>query len=207
MTSERARELLIATGNQGKITELQLLLASLPLRLRSLAEFSGIMEVEETGATFSDNAILKARAYAGQTGLWALADDSGLEVEALGGAPGVFSARYGGAGLTDSERLERLLEELSRRAPQQRRARFVSVIAIADPQGQIVNISTGKCEGQIAHAPRGTRGFGYDPVFIPEGFEQTFGELPPEIKQNISHRALALQGARAFLINHFQSTA
>lgn len=207
MTSEPARELLIATGNQGKIAELQLLLASLPLRLRNLAEFPGITEVEETGATFSDNAVLKARGYAKQTGLWALADDSGLEVEALNGAPGVFSARYGGAGLTDGERLERLLEELSLRAPQQRRARFVCVIAIADPQGQIVNLSTGKCDGQIAQAPRGTGGFGYDPVFVPEGFEQTFGELPQEIKQNISHRAHALQGARAFLMSRFQSTA
>lgn len=207
MTEESPHELLIATGNQGKIAELQLLLATLPLRLRSLSEFPGVAEVEETGTTFSDNAILKASAYAVQTGFWALADDSGLEVDALGGAPGVFSARYGGAGLTDGERLERLLEELSRCAPQERRARFISVIAIADPQGQIVNISTGKCEGRIAHAPRGTGGFGYDPVFVPDGYEQTFGELPPEIKQNISHRALALQGARSFLMNRFQSTA
>jgi XTP/dITP diphosphohydrolase len=207
MTKESTHELLIATGNQGKIAELRLLLASLPLRLRSLAEFPGVAEVEETGKTFSDNAILKASAYAGQTGLWALADDSGLEVDALNGAPGVFSARYGGAGLTDGERLERLLEELSQRAPQERRARFISVIAIADPQGQIVNVSTGKCEGQIAHAPRGTGGFGYDPAFVPDGYEQTFGELPPEIKQNISHRAIALQAARSFLLNRFQSNA
>ncbi len=207
MTKESPHELLIATGNKGKIAELQLLLASLPLCLRSLAEFPGVAEVEETGTTFSDNAILKASAYAGQTGLWALADDSGLEVDALNGAPGVFSARYGGAGLTDGERLERLLEELSLCAPQERRARFVSVIAIADPQGQIVNISMGECEGQIARAPRGTGGFGYDPVFVPDGYGQTFGELPPEIKQNISHRALALQAARTFLLNRFQSNA
>lgn len=207
MTKESPYELLIATSNQGKIAELRLLLASLPLRLRSLAEFPDIADVEETGTTFSDNAILKASAYARQTGLRALADDSGLEVEALNGAPGVFSARYGGASLTDSERVERLLKELSRFAPLERRARFVSVIAIADSQGQIINISTGKCEGQIAHAPRGTQGFGYDPVFIPDGFEQTFGELPSEIKQNISHRALAFQDARSFLMNHFQSNA
>lgn len=207
MTKESPHELLIATSNQGKIAELQLLLASLPLRLRSLAEFPDIKDVEETGTTFSDNAALKATAYAEQTGLWALADDSGLEVDALGGAPGVFSARYGGAGLTDGERTERLLEELSQSAQQERRARFISVIAIADPQGQIINISTGKCEGQIAHAPRGTQGFGYDPVFIPDGFEQTFGELSPEIKQNISHRALAFQAARSFLMGRFQSTA
>jgi XTP/dITP diphosphohydrolase len=207
MTAEFPDELLIATRNRGKIAELQLLLASLPLRLRNVAEFPATEEVEETGATFTDNAILKARAYAGQTGLWALADDSGLEVDALGGAPGVFSARYGGAGLTDAERVERLLGELSQCATEKRRARFICVIAIADPQGQIANISMGRCEGLIAHAPRGSKGFGYDPVFVPDGFEQTFGELSPEIKQNISHRALALQAARSFLMSRFQSPA
>ena len=207
MTSEHPTELLIATGNKGKIAELQLLLASLPLRLRNLAEFPDIGDVEETGTTFSDNAVLKARAYAGRTGLWALADDSGLEVDALGGAPGVFSARYGGPHLTDNERVERLLEELSLRAPQERRARFIAVIAVADPQGQIASISMGKCEGQIARAPRGTGGFGYDPVFVPEGFDQTFGELPPEIKQDISHRARALGAALLFLANRLQGLA
>ena len=207
MTKASPHELLIATTNQGKIVELRSLLASLPLRLRSLAEFPETEEVEETGTTFSDNAVLKARAYAGQTGLWTLADDSGLEVDALGGAPGVFSARYGGAGLNDARRTEQLLEELSRRTERERSARFICVIAIADSLGQIANISTGKCEGQIAPAPRGTGGFGYDPVFIPGGFNQTFGELSPEIKKSISHRALALQGARSFLVSHFQSMA
>jgi XTP/dITP diphosphohydrolase len=207
MRAEFPDELLIATRNRGKIAELQLLLASLPLRLRNLAEFPATEEVGETGATFTDNAILKARAYAGQTSLWALADDSGLEVEALGGAPGVFSARYGGAGLTDAERVERLLGELAQCATEERRARFICVIAIADTQGQIVNISTGTCEGLIAQAPRGSQGFGYDPVFVPDGFEQTFGELSPKIKQNISHRALALQAARSFLMSRFPSLA
>lgn len=207
MTKAFADELLIATGNQGKIVELRSILSSLPLRLRSLAEFSGITDVEETGETFADNAVLKAQGYAGQTGFWTLADDSGLEVDALGGAPGVFSARYGGEGLSDAQRVERLLGELSQCAERERHARFVCVIAIADPQGQITNISTGKCEGQIALAPLGTGGFGYDPVFVPSGFNQTFGELPPEIKQHISHRSLALQGALAFLLNHFQSKA
>jgi XTP/dITP diphosphohydrolase len=207
MTKTSTHELLIATTNQGKIVELRSLLNSLPVRLRSLAEFPSTEEVEETGVTFSDNAMLKARAYALQTGLWTLADDSGLEVDALGGAPGVFSARYGGEGLNDAQRVERLLEEIARRDEHERSARFVCVIAIADPQGQIANVSTGKCEGQIAPSPRGTGGFGYDPVFIPDGFNQTFGELSPEIKQKISHRALALQGARAFLASRFESMA
>jgi XTP/dITP diphosphohydrolase len=200
-------ELLIATGNKGKVLELHSLLASLPLQLRSLAEFPGIVEVEESGQTFADNAALKARGYARQTGLWTLADDSGLEVDALGGAPGVFSARYGGEGATDAGRVRRLLEELSEYDGQERQARFICVIAIADQQGQVANISTGKCEGQIAPAPLGRGGFGYDPVFIPHGFNQTFGQLSPEIKQSISHRALALQGALAFLDSRFQGSA
>ena len=199
-------ELLIATGNKGKVVELRSLLAELPLRLRDLSEFPSAREVEETGRTFSDNAALKAQGYAEQTGLWTLADDSGLEVDALGGAPGVFSARYGGVGLTDADRVTRLLEELSRASAKDRRARFVCVIAIADPRGQVMNLSAGTCEGSIVHAPRGTHGFGYDPVFLPDGFEQTFGELAAEIKQDISHRALALKAARSFLVSHFQTT-
>jgi XTP/dITP diphosphohydrolase len=203
----RAHELLIATGNKGKVAEFEALLASLPLTLRTLAEFPGIGEVEETGATFSENATLKARAYAEKAGLWALADDSGLEVDALGGAPGVISARYGGAGADDAQRIARLLKELSQCAEQERRARFICVIAIADPQGQIANISTGRCEGLIADAPRGTNGFGYDPIFVPYGFNQTFGELATEIKQSISHRAIALKFARSFLVDRFPGMA
>lgn len=200
------RELLIATGNKGKVAELRLLLAGLPLRLRDLAEFPRALEVAETGQTFADNAALKARGYALQTGLWTLADDSGLEVEALGGAPGVYSARYGGEGLTDADRVEFLLEKLSGTAAGARRARFVCVIAIADPGGQVRNLSPGTCEGRIVHAPRGKHGFGYDPVFLPDGFERTFGELPAEIKHDISHRARALRAARSFLADCFQTT-
>jgi XTP/dITP diphosphohydrolase len=207
MTTSTSTELLIATGNKGKIIEYQKLLAPLGLSLRNLADFPKIEDVEETGATFSDNAVLKARSYARQTGLWTLADDSGLEVDALGGAPGVFSARYGGEGATDGARIERLLGELSQFSGRERRARFICVIAIADTLGQIANISTGKCEGMIAHAPRGDKGFGYDPVFIPDGFQQTFGELPSEIKQDISHRARAVKEAQSFLLSHFQSPA
>jgi XTP/dITP diphosphohydrolase len=200
-------ELLIATGNKGKVAELRSLLAGLPLQLRDLAEFTSAREVEETGRTFADNATLKAQGYALQTGLWTLADDSGLEVDALGGAPGVFSARYGGEGLTDADRVERLLEEMSKATVRDRRARFVCVIAIADPRGRVMDLWTGTCEGQIVHAPRGTHGFGYDPVFLPDGFEQTFGELPAEIKHDISHRARALKAARSYLVNHFRNAS
>lgn len=195
-------ELLVATTNRGKIVELRSLLSSLSLPLRSLDEFPEVEDVAETGATFAENAILKARGYATQTHLWTLADDSGLEVDALGGAPGVYSARYGGDGLTDADRVQRLLEALSQSGDADRIARFVCVIAIADPLGEILNLSTGICEGTIAHAPRGANGFGYDPVFVPEGYEQSFGELTADIKEIISHRARALSAARAFLLDH-----
>ena len=201
MTSVRPPELLIATGNVGKVREFASLLADLPVRLRRLREFPHVSEVEETGRTFAENAALKAAGYAAQTELWTLADDSGLEVEALGNAPGVFSARYGGIGLTDAERTQRLLTELATTGDAARRARFVCVIAVADAQARIVNVSTGVCAGHIAHAPRGAQGFGYDPIFIPERHSQSFGELPPDIKHGISHRSRALLDARAFLLN------
>jgi XTP/dITP diphosphohydrolase len=208
MTNDSLSELLIGTRNAGKILELQSLLSALPqLRLRGLTEFPAIADVEETGRTFTENAALKAREYAKQTGLWALADDSGLEVEALGGAPGVYSARYAGAGASDEDRIERLLDNLSQSGDAARRARFVCVIAISDPHGEIANLSTGICTGAIAHAPRGTNGFGYDPVFVPDGYEQTFGELSAKIKEQISHRARALEAARSFLIDSFRGHA
>ena len=200
-------ELLIATRNRGKVREVQELLGVMPLRLRSLAEFPATSEVEETGTTFEENAAIKARAYAVQTGCCTLADDSGLEVEALNGAPGVFSARYGSPGATDTERIELLLDALARTGDQARRARFVSVIAIADQAANLLELFTGTCEGRISREARGSGGFGYDPVFVPEGYEQSFGELPPEIKQQISHRARALQAALPFLLNHFGTQA
>lgn len=206
MTRAFTAELLIATRNAGKIVELQSLLASLSqLRLRSLAEFPEVPEVTETGTTFADNATLKAREYAVQTHLWSLADDSGLEVEALKGAPGVYSARYGGAGLTDVERVEHLLHALSQSGETNRRARFVCVIAIADPRGEMAYLSTGICAGTITHAPRGSSGFGYDPVFMPDGYEQTFGELPTEVKETLSHRARAIKAAISFLLENFSA--
>ncbi|MDT4968676.1 MAG: XTP/dITP diphosphohydrolase [Acidobacteriota bacterium] len=201
MKNEEPRELLVATANQGKVAEIKSLLAS--LSLKSLDEFPHVSEVAETGETFRENAILKARGYALQTQEWTLADDSGLEVTALDNAPGVYSARYGGDGLSDADRVERLLDALSRTGDTKRRARFVSEIAIADPDGRIVHNSTGTCEGRIASGPRGSNGFGYDPVFIPDGYDQTFGELANAAKEIISHRARALAAARPFLMKLF----
>jgi XTP/dITP diphosphohydrolase len=196
--NNRTPELLIATRNEGKAREFASLLGATRLRVRSLAEFPRALEVEETGATFAENAALKARAYARATGLWTLADDSGLEVDALGGAPGVFSARYGGLP-TDEARTAHLLEELARTGDAARRARFVCVIALALPPSDRLQLFEGTCEGRIAHAPRGRNGFGYDPVFIPDGHGQTFGELSDETKARLSHRSRALRKALACL--------
>lgn len=200
-------ELLIATRNAGKVREIEQLLGGLPLRLRGLADFAEVTEVDETGTTFAENAVLKARAYASQTRLWTLADDSGLEVDALGGRPGVFSARYAGPAATYEERMRRLLEELDAARDPLRRARFVCVIAVAPPSADAARTFEGTCEGRIARAPRGSGGFGYDPLFVPDGYAQTFGELAPEVKQNISHRARALAGACAYLREMARSSA
>ena len=182
--------LVIATRNAGKIKELEELLADLPLRLISLKDFPNSFEPEETGATFAENAALKARSYALQTGVWALADDSGLEVEALGGAPGVFSARYAGANASDQERIEKLLAEIGN--SENRRARFVCAMAVADENGAVKFAAEGVCEGRIALSASGKGGFGYDPIFIPDGFSETFGKLPNTVKQQISHRKRAI---------------
>jgi XTP/dITP diphosphohydrolase len=136
-----------------------------------------------------------------------LADDSGLEVAALGGAPGVYSARYAGVGATDAERTSKLLLELASTGDEERRARFVCVIALADAEGAQVETFTGTCEGSIAREPRGTHGFGYDPVFIPDGYQESFGQLSSAVKHKISHRARALQKACAFLLERFRERA
>ena len=192
--------LLVATHNEGKVREIKDLLAGLPLGVRWLSEFPHITEAEETGATFLENAVLKARHYSSASGLLTLSDDSGLEVEALGGAPGVHSARYGGKSLPYTEKMARLLEEVAGAGDERgRRARFVCVIALADPSGDEINTFEGVCEGRLADAPEGSGGFGYDPLFIPDGHERTFGELPQEVKQTLSHRARALEQAARHL--------
>ncbi|MGI8670134.1 MAG: XTP/dITP diphosphatase [Aridibacter sp.] len=185
--------LVIATKNKGKIKELNQILKDLPIKLKSLDEFENIAEVAETGETFAENAKLKAESYAVQTGFWSLADDSGLEVEALNNAPGVFSARYAGENSDDEKNVNKLLDELDKTNNINRYARFVCVIAIANEKGKTQYIAKGICNGRIAEKPFGTNGFGYDPLFIPDGFEKTFGELSGDIKQKISHRAIALK--------------
>src|SRR3989442_324590 len=202
-------EVLIATGNLGKLREIGESLRGLPLTLRYLQEFSDIPPVEEVGQTYKENAILKALSYSNHTGVFALADDSGLEMAALGGAPGVLSARYGGDHASDRERTEKLLVDLSKHPGQTRTARFVCCMALAgwhrgedQPYGadaHVLHVSEGKCEGLIIARPRGNNGFGYDPVFVPNGYDRTFAELPANIKNVISHRAQALTAMRQFL--------
>jgi len=197
------KELLVATNNAGKVRELSQLLSDFPLRLRLLGEFSDIDEAEETGETFAENATLKALHYSAHTRLLTLSDDSGLVVDALGGAPGVRSARYAGREATYAERMSKLLGELDATGDAERRARFVCVIAVANPSAGTLHTFEGTCEGRIAPAPRGTGGFGYDPLFIPDGHEQTFGELPAEVKHSLSHRARALEQAVRHLRERF----
>ena len=181
-------KILIATKNTGKVKEIGEMLAELPFRLQNLSDFSEIIEPEETGATFAENADLKARYYALQTGVWALADDSGLEVAALNNAPGIYSARYAGEKANDGERITKLLAELDRKGDDNRRARFVCAMTVADETGAIILTAEGVCDGKIGFEAVGKNGFGYDPVFIPDGFSETFGELSNDIKQCISHR-------------------
>jgi XTP/dITP diphosphohydrolase len=186
--------LVVASRNAGKLAELRALLAPLPLRVLGLAELPAVAFPEE-GDDYAANAAAKARAAAGALGRPALADDSGLEVAALGGAPGPRSARFGGPDLSDAERAERLLQRLAEQPGADRRARFVCVAALALPDGAL-RTARGSCAGRIADAPRGAAGFGYDPVFEPDepGFDdgRTLAELGEAAKARISHRARAV---------------
>ena len=191
-------QLLIATNNPGKVREYRELLADLARVTFPQAE-GLVLDVEETGETFEENAQLKAVAFAEASGLLTLADDSGLEVDALGGAPGVRSARYSGPGKSDADRYEKLLAAMAHVPPGQRSARFRCVVAVAVPGGAIYT-AVGACEGQIGYAPRGEFGFGYDPVFIVDGFGgRTMAEIEPDAKNRISHRARALEAVRPVL--------
>lgn len=191
--------LVIGTNNLGKFDEIKTILEDLPVRLHSLKDFGNPLIAEERGNTYTENAIAKAQQYGAATGLWTLADDSGLEVEALGGAPGIFSARYAGEGASDHDRRVLLLSELSQVPGDTRSARFVCVVAMVDQNQNLINISEGTCDGRITEMPRGSAGFGYDPIFVPDGYNETFAELAASIKNQISHRARALLAMKDFL--------
>jgi XTP/dITP diphosphohydrolase len=191
-------KLLIATHNTGKIREYVELLVDLPFQITSLRAENITHDVAETGNTFTENARLKAQSYAEMSGLWTWADDSGLEVDALDGRPGIFSARYGGAGLTSEQRYLKVLDELQLIAPERRTARFRCVVALAIPDRGVYTVED-TVEGCITHAPRGQHGFGYDPIFYMPEFKATMAELPAEIKNRISHRGKAAQQAKSLL--------
>lgn len=185
-------KLVLATRNRHKLEEIQAIFNLPHLHLFSAFDFPEVPDVEETGTTFDENAALKATALMKATGLWALADDSGLEVDALQGAPGVYSARFAGEPVSyqaNNEKLLRLLAGVTDRA-----ARFRCVLCLAAPDGRRFLLE-GRCEGRIAEQPSGRGGFGYDPLFVPDGETITFADMPPEKKNRISHRARALARA------------
>lgn len=194
-------KLLLATKNRAKAQEYLLLLEGLPLELTNLAEQGIEVVVSETGKTLEQNATLKAQAYASLSNLLTLADDSGLEVDALGGEPGILSARYAGADASDEDRIERLLKRLEGIPWEKRKARFRCVIAIAAPGGK-VELCHGECQGVIALSPKGKNGFGYDPIFYLPEQGKTMAELSIEEKNEVSHRGEAAMRARQVLELH-----
>jgi XTP/dITP diphosphohydrolase len=198
MASPAAPRLLLATSSRNKLEELEAILAGLPVTLVTPRGVGLDLEVEETGENFRDNAVLKAERYAQEAGLPALADDSGLEIDALGGAPGVRSARYAGPGATDADRIALVLGRLADTPEASRTARFRCVMALATPEG-LVGTVEGTCEGTIAPAPRGTGGFGYDPIFLLPDRGRTMAELTPEEKHAVSHRGRAGRAARTLI--------
>ena len=193
-------QLIVASRNAHKTREIQQILGS-EFAFRDLRACPEISEIIESGTSFEENAKLKALAVSRRLPGLVIADDSGLEVEALGGAPGMHSARYAGTNTTNREKIDRLLEELARAgaAKDARRARFRCVLALAR-NGEVLGVFEGIVEGQIADQPRGSRGFGYDPIFVPKDFQRTFGELGPAEKNQLSHRARALEKLRTFVL-------
>lgn len=185
------RTILIATTNAGKVRELRAMLSAMPVTLLGLADIDPPVAPDETGSTFEANAEAKARYYASATGYWTLADDSGLEVDALGGAPGVHSARFAGPDSDDRANNARLLRELSGVSEERRQARYRCALVLAG-DGAVLARATGSVEGRIIDEPRGANGFGYDPHFLVSGYDLTAAEMPPELKNQISHRGQAL---------------
>ena len=183
--------LVVGTRNAKKLEELRTLLADLPVNVVSVGELGEAPEVEEDGDTFEANAVKKATVLAKALGEWVIADDSGLAVDALGGRPGVLSARYGGPGASDEDKVANLLGELADVPAEERTAHFHCVIALASPQG-VETVAEGRCEGLIAAEPLGQNGFGYDPVFLYPSMGQTFAQIGSEAKHRVSHRGQAL---------------
>ena len=196
MNNTISRRLVVSTRNAHKVVEIREILGA-DFEVLDLSAISGVGEVEETGVTFEENATLKALAVSGNFDGWVIADDSGLEVDALGGAPGVWSARFSGPGATDASNRALLLEKLECVRGKQRSARFLCVIVLARAGRKIAAFS-GSVEGVIINQEKGSGGFGYDPLFVPEGHCETFAQLGAEVKNALSHRARALEGLLAW---------
>lgn len=190
------RTLVVGTHNAKKCAEMRQILAGLPVEVRPLSDFPDVPPAEETGQTFEANARIKAVAYARATGLWCVADDSGLAVDALDGRPGIHSARWAGAQGDDAANNRKLLEELRDVPPERRAARYVCVAVLANAEGHVLAETRGTCQGRILDAPSGHGGFGYDPLFYVAEHGCTMAELPPEQKHAISHRGAALRQLR-----------
>lgn len=193
------KQLIIATGNQGKIREINDILKKIPFKLITFKDIKYSDEVEETGKTFEENAEIKARVVGEKTQLMTLAEDSGLEVDALDGKPGIYSARYRKG--TDLDRIKKVLEELEGIAREKRTARFKSVIAIYDPTNKKTQTFEGVAQGYITDKPLGKNGFGYDPIFFSDDIRKTFGQASDEEKNKVSHRAKALEKAKRKLLD------
>lgn len=191
-------DIVLATRNKKKIEEIKRIVEGMQISLLTLDDFPGCPEVKEDGVTFEENAVKKAIAIAKYTGKCALADDSGLEVYEMKGAPGTLSARYAGEAADDRKNIERLLYEMHSIANERRGARFVCCIALASPDGN-VRTFLGHVEGRIGKEPKGVNGFGYDPLFYPEGLNRTFAEMPDNEKDTLSHRGRALRGLQRYL--------
>jgi len=191
--------LVLGSRNKKKLGELVDLLGDLPIEITDLSPYPQAPDVDETGATFEENASLKARSVAQALETWVLGEDSGLCVPALGGAPGIYSARYAGTHGDDAANNAKLLKELAGKAGDERAAYYVSTAALANPQGEVVAVVAGQCWGRIDTTPRGSGGFGYDPLFIVPELHASFGELSPLVKQALSHRARCVGKLRPIL--------
>ena len=195
MSNQSSPTLILASRNRKKSEEIRALLAPHGIEVASVADFPDVPDVVEDGSTFAENAAKKAREVAVRTGHWTLAEDSGLVVKALGGAPGVYSARYAGEPSDDLRNNARLIAELTGVPPERRAAHYVCHVALADPAGEIRLSAEATCRGRIVDEPRGNHGFGYDPHFLIPEYHRTFGELGPAVKRCISHRARAFERA------------
>ncbi|MBD3241432.1 MAG: RdgB/HAM1 family non-canonical purine NTP pyrophosphatase [Chitinivibrionales bacterium] len=198
--SAKGQNVIVATGNLGKLREIGEILSDMPLVITSLRDhWDPLPQIPETGSTFEENARLKAAWVHERAGEWSLADDSGLEVDALDGAPGVYSARYAGEGAGDEANLRKLLEQMDTVSEEQRTARFRCVVVLMTAPDRVY-VAQGVCNGRIVREPLGAKGFGYDPVFVPDGFSHTFAQLDQGVKNAISHRGKALMNLRKELV-------